>query len=179
MSKIFINKLNQLLESGELLILIDNCLSNSEVAEKLGYPKNGKYIGIVKKFIADNDISSTHFTYTGNPLVPLISNICAKCGKEFKRLNSSRPQTTCSKSCALSYFRSGKDHPNWKTGISSYRKFALDYYDNKCCICGYNNVEALEVHHLDKDRYNNEIENLEVLCANCHTIRHRKLKCQF
>jgi 5-methylcytosine-specific restriction endonuclease McrA len=45
----------------------------------------------------------------------------------------------------------------------------------KCCNrCGYNeHPEILEVHHIDEDNTNNIIENLEVLCPNCHTIHHK------
>lgn len=42
-----------------------------------------------------------------------------------------------------------------------------------CCRCGYENAEALEVHHKDRNRSNNEIDNLEVLCCNCHRLEHR------
>ena len=42
----------------------------------------------------------------------------------------------------------------------------------KCECCGITewlgNPIKLEVHHLDGDRLNNELENLELLCPNCH-----------
>ena len=42
----------------------------------------------------------------------------------------------------------------------------------KCECCGITewlgNPIKLEVHHLDGDRLNNELENLELLCSNCH-----------
>lgn len=43
----------------------------------------------------------------------------------------------------------------------------------KCERCGYNKHEAaIVVHHIDRNRSNNDISNLEVLCANCHAIEH-------
>ena len=32
--------------------------------------------------------------------------------------------------------------------------------------------EGLHVHHIDRDRENNDLSNLEILCANCHAIEH-------
>ena len=44
--------------------------------------------------------------------------------------------------------------------------------ERKCECCG--NTEwmgkpiALELHHLDGDNTNNKLENLQILCPNCH-----------
>lgn len=50
--------------------------------------------------------------------------------------------------------------------------FAENLKDKKCESCGlthwYGEPILLEIHHKDGDRYNNELENLEVLCPNCH-----------
>ena len=43
---------------------------------------------------------------------------------------------------------------------------------NKCEICGlaswYERRLPLELHHKDGDHFNNELENLQILCPNCH-----------
>jgi predicted DNA-binding protein YlxM (UPF0122 family) len=50
-----------------------------------------------------------------------------------------------------------------------YVKVAFDNYPPVCYICGYDkHKEALEVHHIDEDRSNNEPENLRLLCPTCH-----------
>ena len=42
-----------------------------------------------------------------------------------------------------------------------------------CCErCKMDNICALQVHHKDRDRKNNDYHNLETLCANCHAIEH-------
>lgn len=54
-----------------------------------------------------------------------------------------------------------------------YRKLALNNLLNKCGRCGYNkHKEVLEVHHKDRDRSNNKLENLEILCPTCHRENH-------
>ncbi len=39
-----------------------------------------------------------------------------------------------------------------------------------CCLCGYANRDALEIHHIDGNHQNNDWSNISVLCANCHTL---------
>lgn len=64
-----------------------------------------------------------------------------------------------------------ENHPNWKGGIKVYRKRALRHYGKKCMLCGYDeNPLALEVHHRDGNHNNPSIDNLMVVCANCHRI---------
>jgi hypothetical protein len=39
----------------------------------------------------------------------------------------------------------------------------------KCAVCGYDeDVRILEVHHKDEDHSNNDLNNLCILCPNCH-----------
>jgi hypothetical protein len=39
-----------------------------------------------------------------------------------------------------------------------------------CVLCGFNNKEALEIHHIDGNHNNNSWNNIPVICANCHTL---------
>jgi len=61
----------------------------------------------------------------------------------------------------------------YKNGIGIYRELAFGIYGKKCSVCGFSEEECLEVHHIDKNRYNNSIENLVILCLNCHRLVHR------
>ena len=51
---------------------------------------------------------------------------------------------------------------------SNYRKFI----SNRCSICG--STDNLIVHHIDKNRENNDVSNLITLCSKCHTRLHSK-----
>lgn len=108
---------------------------------------------------------------------------CAHCGKEIWKTKSqyARSKTGnvyCSRSCATSknnmLFKSGENNPNFKGG--SYRSNALNIYEHKCCVCGYDEDERiLEVHHIDENHSNNDISNLCLLCPTCH----RKITLQY
>ena len=47
--------------------------------------------------------------------------------------------------------------------------------EDKCEICGVSIWQGaklpLELHHKDNDHSNNEFDNLEILCPNCHSIQ--------
>lgn len=65
--------------------------------------------------------------------------------------------------------------PNYGTGKNTYRDkvFKLAGKPKRCERCGYDKHEAgIVVHHKDRNRDNNDIGNLEVLCAICHNIEH-------
>ena len=55
-------------------------------------------------------------------------------------------------------------------GRVNYRKLAFAHYDPLCAHCGFGIPAVLEVAHIDGSRHNNEIENLVILCPNCHKM---------
>lgn len=55
--------------------------------------------------------------------------------------------------------------------MSDYRKIAFDHHGKQCSDCG--SEKELHVHHRDGNHSNNQPENLEVLCKDCHWNRHR------
>lgn len=173
MSKKLTTVLVSKLDTGELLSIIDESLSATEVLRKLGYSNKGQYVSVVREFIHNNDIYIGHFTTNGKPS-NIITKKCICCNKEFRtEKRSEKEQTTCSRACSNTYYRSGSNNSNYTTGIGSYRKLAIDHYGAICKLCGYSNIDALEVHHIDKNRDNNTLSNLEVLCCNCHTLVHK------
>ena len=62
---------------------------------------------------------------------------------------------------------------NWKGGFSLHyaKNIAIRYFEkNECVVCGYEN--STDVHHLDKNKRNNNPENLVLLCPNHHREIH-------
>src|SRR3989304_6890763 len=64
----------------------------------------------------------------------------------------------------------GKNHWAWKGGREQrgYRKTKKE----KCELCQAR--LNLCIHHKDFDHYNNQPENLQILCLSCHMSLHRK-----
>ena len=52
----------------------------------------------------------------------------------------------------------------------NYRKLAFQHYDPVCAHCGFGIKDVLEVAHIDCNRSNNNIDNLVILCPNCHKM---------
>lgn len=105
---------------------------------------------------------------------------CSNCGvptfKAKTKLSGSKSgKYFCSRKCkdeAQTYMPEIQPS-HYGSGISSYREKAFRAYKPICMLCGYSNTLALEVHHIDKDRHNNDLSNLKILCANCHTLEHK------
>lgn len=68
----------------------------------------------------------------------------------------------------------GPNNPNWKSGIGIYRKKAFETLPKECKECKIKEINVLLVHHIDRNRKNNSIDNLEILCRNCHFLEHLK-----
>lgn len=109
-----------------------------------------------------------------------IECICKECNstifKTPKEIDNSKSGFVfCNKSCSAKYnnsLRKKENNPNWKGGKFSYRKRSFEHYDEKCTICGFDKINALEIHHIDKNKDNSELDNLIVVCANCHRLIH-------
>ena len=91
--------------------------------------------------------------------------------------NSKSKKFFCSFSCHCAWenknVRCGINAPNWIAGESAYRDLISRHkIPVKCIKCGISDKRVLIVHHKDGNRKNNNIENLERLCCNCHAIVH-------
>lgn len=95
----------------------------------------------------------------------------------------------CSIKCQREYERNiyiekvnnGEENGLKKTGNTykisdNIRSYLLQKYDNKCQKCGWGEINPitgkcpLEIHHKDGDKTHNELDNLELLCPNCHSL---------
>lgn len=110
---------------------------------------------------------------------------CANCGKEILKTpceikKSKTGNVFCNKSCACSYnnshYRTGENNPNWKggqDGSKTYTRIARRFYVKECTICGEKDEDIIEVHHIDFNHSNNNLDNPIMLCPNCHMRIHR------
>jgi len=59
-----------------------------------------------------------------------------------------------------------KENVAYKSSDLRIRLINVGLKKDKCEVCGYN--ENLELHHINGNHYDNRLENLQVLCPNCH-----------
>jgi hypothetical protein len=63
-----------------------------------------------------------------------------------------------------------RNRPKQRKSVSSLASKKLyQEADNRCPFCAITDVAVLEIHHIDADPSNNKIENLIVICGNCHS----------
>lgn len=134
-------------------------------------PNKGQYTVIVNSLMKFHNIKWK----SRNSKYKTISKSCPICKEEFKTLNGGTEERfTCGYSCSNTYFRSGKNNGMYKSGNSTnYRNKAFVELPNLCNRCNVEDKEVLVVHHKDRNRNNNDISNLEILCANCHMKEHK------
>lgn len=106
---------------------------------------------------------------------------CEICGKEAWKAqralkNSKSQKFFCSKSCQTKWRNSvfiGEKHANWCGGEFTYHRVMAEHKIPAVChSCGIIDRRVLVIHHLDRNRKHNTIENLMWLCRNCHHLIH-------
>lgn len=120
-------------------------------------------------------ICNTDFIPTGN-----CCKVCETCRPGYQKLyhkhyREMNINTGVGKGGAN---KKGVEHPQFKTGMGNFhslRRFLKESI-NHCQRCGKDLSEASRyewcVHHKDRDRTHNVLENLELLCKRCHQLEH-------
>ena len=107
-------------------------------------------------------------------------NFCLNCNKELSGVGK-----FCSNHCQMEYqnkqkterWLNGENFQRGATQVPNFiKRYLMNLHNNCCEKCGwgemneYSNTIPLEVHHKDGYCTNNLIENLELLCPNCHSL---------
>ena len=114
----------------------------------------------------------------------MVTLTCAFCSADFSRRkckvhDNKSGLNFCSRKCKDSAQGIDGNCPeiqpsHYGDGHTHYRERALKHCGAICNRCGYDALERmLDVHHRDKNRSHNRLENLEVLCVWCHALEIR------
>ena len=133
------------LEINNVKKAVKESINLSEVLEKLNIPRNGNNSATLRKYLDNNNIDYSHFT--GRSRVYRTEEIDIKEYLENKR---------------------------YITSAALKKKLFKEHIkENKCEICGiteWNNKPIIcQLHHKDGNHLNNNLENLQILCPNCHS----------
>lgn len=104
------------------------------------------------------------------PQARYIKKICKACSKEFG--NGSSYRVYCSQECSES--AKGLSFQGGQISNRATLKRHLLKIKAECFECGLTEWRGhklpLEVHHIDGDASNNLPSNLQLVCANCHSV---------
>lgn len=155
---------------------VKSSFSFAEVFRKIGEPYHSRKLRKLQQAVACFGICIDHFSGNGRrgiSKIPVLRKVCPICGIEFTTKKDSKEATTCSHACSNTYFRKGW-RDDFTPTINTYRKFMKRTGTPwRCNRCGYDKIaDVLVVHHVDRNRSNNDVGNLEVLCPTCHEEEH-------
>lgn len=106
---------------------------------------------------------------------------CLNCHTELVYNNKSRKQKKyCSPKCNIEFKKNEKfgeiENGNLNMNSWQYKKYLIEKFGEKCMECDWSERHPLtgkvpiELEHIDGNSENNKLENLKLLCPNCHSL---------
>ena len=128
---------------------VKDCYSFAELCRRLGLKPEGSNPKTVRKKMDEFEVDYSHFT-----------------GKAWNK-NPKNPVYT------EKYLPNLCEHSSLSSANTKALLYRLGLKENKCEICGISewlgNSIQCELHHINGDPTDNRIENLQILCPNCHS----------
>lgn len=125
--------------------IVPQCINFTEVLERLSIPRQGNNSKTLRRILDENNIDYSHFT--GRARVYTNTSI------SIKEYLSNRVKI--------------------KSGELKIKLLKEGLKENKCEICGITEWQGkpivCQLHHIDGNNQNNNLENLQILCPNCHS----------
>ena len=104
---------------------------------------------------------------------------CLNCGKQNPVKGHSYTNKYCNNSCQAQHrsrqlvtnWKEAKEPSAWRTVPDWIKKYLIEQRGHKCEVCGLEQwlggPAPLVVDYRDKNSYNNNEDNLELICPNC------------
>ena len=114
----------------DLLKYADKYTSVSDIITKeVGFASSGSNGAIITRKMKEWGIN--WLNSNKNTKYIDIKKNCPICNTIFITKNNKNEKTTCSYACANTFFRSGKNNPNWKG--NNYRIICFNYHKKRMC----------------------------------------------
>lgn len=115
---------------------------------------------------------------------------CLHCGASYRRESGQTSRRFCSRRCAIAAQHGKKQYQllrpqrgdGRRIGGKTRAQFIKDFKHSFpfCQRCGWKEeISVLHVHHKTRNRMTRKIEELEVLCPNCHFLEHHRANDRF
>lgn len=103
---------------------------------------------------------------------------CLCCSKDLSQTQTKYCSITCQHrlESKLKFIQLSEGTASGKLLTGAMRRILIELRGHKCECCGWDKINPktglrpLQIHHIDGDCLNNNLENLQVLCPNCHSL---------
>lgn len=109
---------------------------------------------------------------------PSVKKSCINCGNDMVNVNANKKY--CCFDCSAKHRRKQTfdkiENGDSTLFITNYRNYLIHTRSNKCEDCGWDKVNPktgncpIELEHIDGNSENNSLDNLKLLCPNCHSL---------
>lgn len=132
--------------------IVSESYSFAEALRKIGLRDVGSNFKTIKKYVEEYDIDTSHFR-----------------GQTWNKGMGNTDYAAYNKLENIL-----KENTNFKSDTLKYRLVKEGLKQWKCEKCGNEGVWegeelVLELHHINGNHYDNRLENLQILCPNCHS----------
>lgn len=131
--------------------IVSECYSYAEILRSIGLSDKGSNFKTIKKYCEEYKLDTSHFSGARwNKNKSYTNSVCYRELSEVLQNNIKYSSTTL-----------------------KHRLICEGIKECKCEKCGYDKWMGkpipLELHHINGNHYDNRLENLEILCPNCHS----------